>query len=133
MTLQNNKLIELHRARLYALEEKQAQFGFNAPVEIDVEIDSIRATITALETVSDLARAAPVISPDRRDTSQQMHYMIATVQSTVAEVASVKVFVRDELREMDLRLYRIIKIGVGLGVCLFLLLGALLILRLLSL
>lgn len=131
MINQNQRLIELHRQRLYALEEKSALYGITTPVEIEIEIDGIRATIQALETVAQLATTGPVSIPDRRDNSQQMHTMIATVQATVAEVSSIKVYVRDALVAMDLRVYRVIKFGLIFGIIAYISLGIIVALQLL--
>jgi len=85
----------LHSRRLRELELKQAHYGLNTPVEILTEMDSLRATIRAIETTELLKD--DTLHEDRRQ-DHRIHIMIATVQATVAEVSSIKVFIKEEIQ-----------------------------------
>jgi hypothetical protein len=96
-------------SRLAELKLKYARFGYSTEPAVLTEIDEIElkiakldASVTALETV---AEQTPFnATPDRRLDDQRLHIMIATVQATVAEFASLRVFVRDETH----RIYRVL-------------------------
>ena len=124
--IHNQKLITIHKQRLYALEEKLATFGLNAPVEITTEIEQIKAAITALETVADLVQTVGTTTPpvieDRRNAQNvemRLNIMTATVMASVAAFSDLKVFVRDELHAHDRKFNRVILAGIGIMIILF--------------
>lgn len=116
------KLIKTHRARLEELELKKAQFGIDVPPQVSIEIEDIEtkiraidASITALDTVVNLANGAGDRAIDRRDQAnyeQRQHIMIATIQASIAEFSSLRVFVRDELRKASERIDKLALYGV---------------------
>lgn len=107
---------DAYQARLDELRIKKARFGYNVPPEVDTEIDEIDlrllqldTSIKAIETVQDLSSSD---SFDNRNSSDfRLHIMVATVQATVGELANVKSYVHDEIKEFDKRL-RWLGIGV---------------------
>lgn len=120
------RLVIAHKRRLAELELKAATLGSDTPPEITTEIEDIRleiakleASITALAKVSELGEQyeKPRVV-DRRDQvnyEERLHIMLATVQSTVAEFASLRKFVLDGFQEIKLLIFRL---ALGFAVCL---------------
>lgn len=94
-----------HQRRLDELVLRKANLGYSAPVEITTEIQDIQAEIDkidiSLETLdrfTELQKQSEV-GVDRRDIEPRLHIMVATIQATVAEFATLKKFVDSELRK----------------------------------
>lgn len=108
------KLIKTLRDRLEVLELQRAKYGIDVPPHIETQIEdigleirAIDASVTALDTVADLASSSGDRIIDRRDQAnyeQRQHIMIATVQATIAELSGVRVFVRDEIKKASERM-----------------------------
>lgn len=118
------RLIQAHRARLEVLEVQKAQQGYDLTPRVATEIDAIALEIAklerqieALDTVSELEdrKSGGDKIIDRRDSSNydtRLHIMLATIQATVAEVASVKVSVARDIKRIETLVYRIAVAGV---------------------
>lgn len=110
-----------HQRRLDELEIKRATFGINVPIEIGIEISDIQneifkidSSIEAVERLRDIRLAADVdVNGDRRDFELKQHIMVATVQATVAEFASLRKFVTDGFSQQN---RKILVFGVGVVV-----------------
>jgi len=116
------KLVRTHRGRLEVLELQRAEYGIATPPQITTEIEDIElkiraidASLTALNTVVNLANGAGDRAIDRRDQAnyeQRQHIMIATIQASIAEFSSLRAFVRDELKKASERMDRFSMYGI---------------------
>lgn len=97
-----------HQRRLDELLIQRATIGIVTPPQINTEIEDIEAEIAkidsglnALNTYQELRSATDTTGfGDRRDQDLKQHIMIATVQATVAEFASLRKFVYETQSEM---------------------------------
>lgn len=97
-----------HQRRLDELLIQRATIGIVTPPQINTEIEDIEAELAkidsglaALDSYRELRNATETVGiPDRRDQSLQQHIMIATVQATVAEFASLRKSVYEAQSEM---------------------------------
>lgn len=108
MSLNQRKLAlteerDAYFSRLAELKVRNARFGYATDPVILTEIEDIElklakldASIAALEIVAEQTPSSG-ITPDRRIDDFRLHIMIATVQATVGEFASLRVFVQHEL------------------------------------
>lgn len=71
--------------------------------ELDKELVKIKAALDALETVDELGETLPRVEDRRADVNNEtrLHVMVATVQATVAEFASLRKRVDDGFEEMS--------------------------------
>lgn len=106
----NSELLEAHKARLRALEIQAAKFGDETPPHITTELRKIVATIRGLDTVDRLTPpASETIPNDKRQGERRRNVstndsatarMVATIQSTVAEVSNVRTEMRQHINDV---------------------------------
>lgn len=103
----NEELITAHLARLKELEKQQARFGYRTDPAVLTEIAEKRAILKALQTFEDL-KADSTLEPDRRQ-DNRLNIMVATVQATVAELATTRKAVRDDIQAVkeDVRAFEV--------------------------
>lgn len=100
-------LLIAHRRRLDQLEIKKASLGLDTPPETITEIEDIEkeivktaASLKALDTVETLSGESDSEFVDRRSIEPRLHIMVATIESTVAEFLSLRVFVTNEINRL---------------------------------
>jgi hypothetical protein len=125
MSLNQRKLAlteerDAYFARVAELKLRNARLGYSTDPSVLTEIDDIDlkiakldASIVALEVVAEQTPNNGVA--DRRVDDQRLHIMVATIQATVAEFSSLRVFVHAEIT----RVYRVLAYAGIIVVMLF--------------
>lgn len=104
-----HNLLGIYHRTLQVLEEQAALYGATTPPHVTMQIEEVRATISALENMLAADVPAQVSQGAAPDIEHRLQIMVATVQATVAEVSHVK---RDlSQRIVALRELMDIKIG----------------------
>jgi hypothetical protein len=97
-----------HQRRMDELIIQRATIGIVTPPQINTEIEDIEAEIAKIDSGLSALDSYRVLREttdtygleDRRDQASKQHIMIATVQATVAEFASLRKYVTETTDEI---------------------------------